>query len=112
MDLKIECRMEVLRRFQDYDPSRNVKFISYIKRYLTDVILRFRMEEEYHAFDSLQEYKDARQIMEMYAECGGNAEKTIRLFAEKNQCSKETAAKKAGSRFPAAQTPGAGIAQR
>ena len=99
MDLKIECRMEVLRRFQDYDPGRNVRFISYIKRYITDVMLRFRMEEEYYAFDSLQEYKDARQIMAFYAEYGGNAEKTIRLFAEKNQCSEETAAEKLAAAF-------------
>lgn len=91
--------MEVLRRFQDYDPDRNVRFLSYIKWYITDVMLRFRMEEEYYAFDSLQEYKDARQIMEFYAECGGNAEKTIRLFAEKNQCSEEMAAEKLAAAF-------------
>ncbi|MBQ9299651.1 MAG: hypothetical protein IJ214_03995, partial [Clostridia bacterium] len=99
MDLKLECRVEVLRRFQEYDPGRNVKFTTYIHRYISDVLLRFRMAEEYYAFDSLQEYKDARQIMEMYAECSGNAEKTVRLFAEKNQCSEETAAEKLAAAF-------------
>ena len=99
MDLKLECRMEVLRRFQDYDPGRNVKFTTYIHRYISDVLLRFRMAEEYYTFDSLQEYKDARQIMELYAECSGNAKETVRLFAEKNQCSEETAAEKLAAAF-------------
>ncbi len=94
MDLKLECRIEVLRRFQDYDPGKNAKFTTYIHRYTTDVMLRFRMEEEYGSFDSLQEYKDARQIMQLYTACHGNAEETIRLFADKNQCSEETAAEK------------------
>ena len=48
MDLKLECRMEVLRRFPDYDPGRNVKFTTYIHRYISDVLLRFRMVEEYY----------------------------------------------------------------
>ena len=99
MDLKLECRLEVLRRFPDYDPSRDAKFTTYIHWYITDLMLRFRMEEEYYSMDSLQEYKDARQIMEFYAECNGNAEKTIRLFAEKNQCSEETAAEKLAAAF-------------
>lgn len=99
MDLKLECRMEVLRRFPDYDPGRNIKFTTYIHRYISDVLLRFRMAEEYYTFDSLQEYKDARQIMEMYAECSGNAKETVRLFAEKNQCSEETAVEKLAAAF-------------
>lgn len=57
------------------------------------------MEEEYHTFDSLQEYKDARQIMGLYAECRGNAEETIRLFAERNHCSEKTAAEKLTAAF-------------
>ena len=99
MDLKLECRMEMLRRFQEYDPRRNVKFTTYIHRYISDVLLRFRMVEEYYTFDSLQEYKDARQIMELYTECSGNVEKAGRLFAEKNQCSKEMAAEKLAAAF-------------
>lgn len=94
MDLKLECRIEVLRRFQDYDPGKNTKFTTYIHRYITDVMLQFRMEEEYSSFDSLQEYKDARQIIQLYTACHGNAKETIRQFAEKNQCSEETAAEK------------------
>ena len=94
MDLKLECRIEVLRRFQDYDPGKNTKFTTYIHRYITDVMLRFRMEEEYSSFDSLQEYKDDRQIIQLYTACHGNAKETIRLFTEKNQCSEETAAEK------------------
>lgn len=97
MDLKLECRIEVLRRFQGYDPAKNAKFTTYIHRYITDVMLRFRMEEEYSSFDSLQEYKDARQIMQLYTACQGNTEETIRQFAEKNQCSEETAAEKLAS---------------
>jgi hypothetical protein len=99
MDLKLECRMEVLRRFQDYDPGRNVKFTTYIHRYISDVLLRFRMAEEYYAFDSLQEYKDARQIMQLYGDCSGNAEETIRRFALQNDCSEKTAAEKLAAAF-------------
>ena len=99
MDLKLECRMEVLRRFPAYDPGRDVKFTTYIHRNITDVLLRFRMSEEYYSFDSLQEYKDARQIMQLYADCSGNAEETIRLFALQNDCSEKTAAEKLAAAF-------------
>lgn len=94
MDLKLECRMEVLQRFQAYDPQRGTTFITYIHRYITDTLLRFRMSEEYHSFDSLQEYKDARRIMQLYAECSGSAEETIRLFMEQYGCSEKMAREK------------------
>ena len=99
MDLKLECRIEVLRRFPAYDPGRDVKFTTYIHRYITDVLLRFRMAEEYYSFDSLQEYKDARQIMQLYGDCSGNAEETIRLFTAQNACSEKTAAEKLAAAF-------------
>lgn len=94
MDLKLECRLEVLQRFPAYDSGRGVKFTTYIHRYITDTLLRFRLAEEYHTFDSLQEYKDARRIMQLYAECDGNADEAIRLFAKQNDCSEKTAAAK------------------
>ena len=99
MDLKLECRIEVLRRFPAYDPGRDVKFTTYIHRYITDVLLRFRMAEEYYSFDSLQEYKDARQIRQLYGDCSGNAEETIRRFALQNDCSEKTAAEKLAAAF-------------
>ena len=94
MDLKLECRIEVLQRFPSYDPGRGTAFITYIHRYITDALLRFRMGEEYHSFDSLQEYKDARRIMQIFAECHGNTGETIRLFAVQDGCSEKTAAEK------------------
>ena len=94
MDLKLECRLEVLQRFPAYDPLRGTTFITYIHRYITDVLLRFRMSEEPHSFDSLQEYKDARRIMQLYSESGGDTEETIRLFAAQNDCSEKTAREK------------------
>ena len=94
MDLKLECRIEVLQRFPSYDPGRGTTFITYIHRYISDVLLWFRMEEEYHSFDSLQEYKDARRIMQIFADCHGNTKETIRLFAAQDGCSEKTAAEK------------------
>ncbi|MBR4331389.1 MAG: hypothetical protein IKP72_01785 [Clostridia bacterium] len=94
MDLKLECRIEVLQRFPSYDPGRGTAFITYIHRYITDVLLRFRMGEEYHSFDSLQEYKDARRIMQIFADCHGNTQETIRLFAAQDGCSEKMAAEK------------------
>ena len=94
MDLKLECRIEVLQRFPSYDPDRGTAFITYIHRYITDTLLRFCMGEEYHSFDSLQEYKDARRIMQTFSECHGNTEETIRLFAAQDGCSEKTAAEK------------------
>ena len=94
MDLKLECRIEVLQRFPSYDPGRGPAFITFIHRYITDTLLRFRMGEEYHSFDSLQEYKDARRIMQIFADCYGNTQETIRLFAAQNGCSEKTAAEK------------------
>ena len=94
MDLKLECQIEVLQRFPSYDPDRGTAFITYIHRYITDTLLRFRMGEEYHSFDSLQEYKDARRIMQLYADRNGNTKETIRLFAAQDGCSEKTAAEK------------------
>ena len=94
MDLKLECRIEVLKRFPAYDPDRGTTFITYIHRYITDTLLRFRMQEEFYSFDSLQEYKDARRIMQLFAECQGNTEETIRLFAAQTGCTEKTAAEK------------------
>ena len=94
MDLKLECRIEVLQRFPSYDPGRGTAFITYIHRYITDALLRFRMGEEYHSFDSLQEYKDARRIMQIFADCHGDTQETIRLFAAQDGCSEKTAAEK------------------
>ena len=94
MDLKLECRIEVLQRFPSYDPGRGTAFITYIHRYITDTLLRFRMGGEYHSFDSLQEYKDARRIMQLYADRNGNTKETIWLFAAQDGCSEKTAAEK------------------
>lgn len=94
MDLKLECRIEVLKRFPAYDPDRGTTFITYIHRYITDTLLRFRMQEEFYSFDSLQEYKDARRIMQLFAECQGNTEETIRLFSAQTGCTEKTAAEK------------------
>ena len=94
MDLKLECRIEVLQRFPSYDPGRGTAFITYIHRYITDTLLRFRMGEEYYSFDSLQEYKDARRIMQLYTDRNGNAKETIRLFSAQDGCSEKTAAEK------------------
>ncbi len=94
MDLKMECRMEVLLRFPSYNLERGATFLTFIHRYIGDTLLRFRKGEEYHSFDSLQEYKDARRIMQIYAECSGNAEETIRIFAKQDGCSEKTAEKK------------------
>ena len=94
MDLKLECRIEVLKRFPAYDPDRGTTFITYIHRYITDTLLRFHMQEEFYSFDSLQEYKDARRIMQLFAECQRNTEETIRLFAAQTGCTVKTAAEK------------------
>ena len=94
MDLKLECRIEVLQRFPSYDPDRGTAFITYIHRYITDTLLRFRMGEEYHSFDSLQEYKDTRRIMQIFADCHENTQETIRLFAAQDGCSEKMAAEK------------------
>ena len=94
MDLKLECRIEILQRFPSYDPGRGTTFITYIHRYITDTLLRFRMGEEYYSFDSLQEYKDTRRIMQLYTDRNGNAKETIRLFSAQDGCSEKTAAEK------------------
>ena len=94
MDLKLACKEEVLRRFPHYDPHRGTTFLSYIHRYITDVLLRFRMTEEYYSFDSLQEYKDARRIMQLFRDCGESVKEAVRVFAKQNGCTEKTAYEK------------------
>lgn len=94
MDLKLACKEEVLRRFPKYDAGRGTTFLTYIHRYITDVLLRFRMTEESYSFDSLQEYKDTRRIMQLFHECGESVTEAVRIFAEQNGCSEKTAYEK------------------
>ena len=93
LELKLECRYEVLRRFPDYDPSKGTTFLTYIHRYITDALLRYRMKEEAYSFDSLNEYKAARRVMQIYSECGSTDE-TIRFFMEQTGCTEKTASEK------------------
>lgn len=81
LDLKLECRYEVLRRFLDYDSDKGTTFLTYIHRYITDALLRNRMREESYSFDSLNEYKTTRRIMQIYSDCG-SIDETIRIFTE------------------------------
>lgn len=94
MDLKMECRLEVLRRFPAYDPHQGLSFLTYIHHFITDAMLRNRMTEENYSFGSLYEYKTARRIMQIYHACKENTAKTIRIYAERTGCSEETAAEK------------------
>lgn len=94
MDLKLECRLEVLRRFPAYDPHQGLSFLTYIHHFITDAMLRNRMTEENYSFGSLYEYKTARRIMQIYHACKENTAKTIRIYAERTGCSEETAAEK------------------
>ncbi|MEI3429277.1 MAG: hypothetical protein V8Q82_08710 [Christensenellales bacterium] len=94
MDLKLACKEEVLRRFQNYDADRGTTFLTYIHRYITDVLLRFRMTEESYSFDSLQEYKDARRIMQLFRDCGESVKEAVRVFAKQNGCTEKTAYEK------------------
>ncbi len=94
MDLKLACREEVLRRFPNYEADRGTTFLTYIHRYITDVLLRFRMTEESYSFDSLQEYKDARRIMQLFHDCKESASDAVQIFAKQNGCSEKTAYEK------------------
>ena len=94
MDLKLACRMEVLRRFQEYDPNRNASFLTYMRHFLTDAMLRNRITEENYSFASLYDYKSARRIMLIYNDCKGNTKAAIRIYAKKYGCTEETAAEK------------------
>lgn len=94
MDLKLACKEEVLRRFPNYDSDRGTTFLTYIHRYITDVLLRFRMTEEPYSFDSLQEYKNARRIIQLFHECGESVTETVRVFAKQKGCTEKTAYEK------------------
>lgn len=92
MDLKLDCKAEVLIRFPDYDPSAGASFITFIHRSITDVMLRYAKSEESYSFESLSEYKAARRIMQIYTDCHGSSEETIRIFSQEYNCSEKTAA--------------------
>lgn len=93
LDLKLECRYEVLQRFLDYDPDKGTTFLTYIHRYITDALLRYRMREEAYSFDLLNEYKVARRIMQIYSDCG-SIDETIRIFTEQTGYTEKAAFKK------------------
>lgn len=91
LDIKMACMEVILKKLPEYDPSRNVKFATYIYRFIGDALLSFRMREESWKISSLSEYRLLRRIAGIYRECGENINAAAEKICGETGWSKETA---------------------
>ncbi len=91
LDIKMACMEVILKKLPEYDPSRNVKFTTYIYRFIGDALLSFRMREESWKISSLSEYRLLRRIAGIYRECGENINAAAEKICGETGWSKETA---------------------
>ena len=93
LDMKLACRETVLLHFQDYDPTHGATFLTFLRRFIADALLRFRMTEEDWSIGSLTAYKRARKIAAMYRHFKGNEPKTLLTFCHNTGYSVKVARK-------------------
>ena len=91
LDIKMACMEVILKKLPEYDPSRNVKFATYIYRFIGDVLLSFRMREEAWKISSLSEYRLLRRIAGIYRECAEKINAAAEKICAETGWSKETA---------------------
>lgn len=93
LDYKQSCVLAMVECLERYDPDKGAEFATYAHHPIGNALLRCRMMEEGGSFSSLDEYKMARGIAWLYNESGKSGSKVAAEFAERENCSEETAAK-------------------
>lgn len=93
LDYKQSCVLAMVECLDRYDPDKGAEFTTYVHHPIGNALLSCRMMEEGGSFSSLDEYKMARGIAWLYNESGKSGSEVVAEFAERENCSKETAAK-------------------
>ncbi len=88
LDIKLSCVEAMLQALVHYDPEREADFATFVFPLIRDAWLNFRKGEEALSIDTLSQYKNLRLAGHL-----GGASDAVKAFAEKRQCSPETAEK-------------------
>ena len=77
----------------EYDPAQGADFLTYAHHFIGNALLTCRMQEEAASFENVDEYKAVRGIAWLYNQSGQSEQTAIQKYAQKHNCSSETAAK-------------------
>ena len=93
LDYKMGCVLAMLAYLWEYDPAQGADFLTYAHHFIGNALLTCRMQEEVGSFENVDEYKAVRGIAWLYNQSGQSAQAAIQKYAQKHNCSSETAAK-------------------
>ena len=92
-DYKMGCVLAMLDCLREYDPAQGTDFLTYAHHFIGNALLTCRMQEEAGSFENVDEYKAVRGIAWLYNQSGQSEQAAIQKYAQKHNCSDETAAK-------------------
>jgi len=87
------CVLAMLNCLREYDPAQGADFLTYAHHFIGNALLTCRMQEEAGSFENVDEYKAVRGIAWLYNQSGQSEQAAIQKYAQKHNCSSETAAK-------------------
>ena len=93
LDYKMGCVLTMLDCLREYDPAQGADFLTYAHHFIGNALLTCRMQEEAGSFENVDEYKAVRGIAWLYNQSGQSEQAAIQKYAQKHNCSDETAAK-------------------
>lgn len=93
LDYKMGCVLAMLDCLWEYDPAQGADFLTYAHHFIGNALLTCRMQEESGSFENVDEYKAVRGIAWLYNQSGQSEQAAIQKYAQKHNCSSETAAK-------------------
>ena len=93
LDYKMGCVLAMLNCLREYDPAQGADFLTYAHHFIGNALLTCRMQEETGSFENVDEYKAVRGIAWLYNQSGQSEQAAIQKYAQKHNCSSETAAK-------------------
>ena len=83
LDMKLALQELILKKLPTFDPSREVKFLTYLHQFIYDALRTFRMNQESWQIPSVDIYKGIRHIAAIYNANAQDEEKTLEIFCEK-----------------------------
>ena len=96
LDMKLACQEVIIKKLPSFDPSKGVKFLTYMYEFIEDSLLSFRLRQECWTIDSLDIYKGIRRIAAIYNVSGSDAVKAVEKFCKETGCKPKTAAEYLG----------------
>ncbi len=91
LDMKLALQEVILKKLPAFDPSKEVRFLTYMYEFIGDALISFRLRQECWTIDSLDIYKGIRRMAAIYNATGGDAAKAIEKYCKETGCQPKTA---------------------